>query len=114
MIDIVRGDTKILKFQRKNDEGVITDKAKELYFTVKETTNKSDYILQKKLDDGIEFDTSDHYYRITISPEDTNNLYYGTYKYDIEVKEDEYTKTIELGDFIIKEEVTFVGNEVSE
>lgn len=114
MIGIVRGDTKVLKFQRKNDDGVITEKASEVYFTVKENSNKSDYILQKKLDDGIDFSTEDYYYRITISPEDTNKIYYGTYKYDIEVKEEEYTKTIDIGDFIVKEEVTFAENEVSE
>lgn len=112
MISITRGDTKILKFQRKNEDGVIETEAKELYFTVKENSNKQDFSFQKTLDNGISFSDEDYYYRITIYPDDTNKLYYGNYKYDIEVKEDDYVKTIDLGDFVITEEVTFVGNEV--
>ena len=112
MISITRGDTKVLKFQRKNEDGVIETEAKELYFTVKENSNKQNYLFQKTLDNGITFSDEDYYYRITISPDDTNNLYYGTYMYDIEVKEDDYVKTIDLGEFVIKEEVTFAGNEV--
>lgn len=113
MIGITRGDTKVLKFQRKNEDGVIETEAKELYFTVKENSNKQNYLFQKTLDNGITFNTEDFYYRITINPSDTDNLYYGIYQYDIEVKEDNYVKTIDLGEFVIKEEVTFAGNEVS-
>lgn len=112
MISITRGDTKVLKFQRKNKDGIIETEAKELYFTVKENSNKQNYLFQKTLDNGITFNTEDFYYRITINPSDTDNLYYGTYQYDIEVKEDDYVKTIDLGEFVITEEVTFVGNEV--
>ena len=113
MIKIVRGDSEILKFQRKDvDNNVITQKATELYFTVKENTLSENYLFQKKLDDGITYNTTDYYYRITINPEDTNNLYYGIYKYDIEVKNSDYVKTIDFGDFIIIDEVTFAGNEV--
>ena len=112
MISIRRGDTKVLKFQRKNEEGVIETEAKELYFTVKENSNKQNYLFQKTLNDGITFNTEDFYYRITIYPSDTDNLYYGTYLYDIEVKEDDYVKTIDLGELVVKEEATFAGNEV--
>lgn len=112
MISLTRGDTEILKFQRKNDDGIIQEVASEVYFTVKESSVKTDYIFQKTLGDGIEFSTEDYFYRITINPEDTNDLYYGKYKYDIEVKEDDYTKTISIGDFIITEEITFAENEV--
>lgn len=112
MISITRGDTQILKFQRRNKDGIITTKANEMYFTIKENTNQKKYLLQKKLDDGISFNNEDYYYRITINSTDTDDLSYGKYKYDIEVKDTNYVKTISIGDFIITEEVTFVGNEV--
>ena len=112
MIKITRGDTKVLKFQRKNNEGVIQEEADEMFFTVKPNAYLEDYIFQKKLNVGITFDDSDYYYRVTILPSDTNGLYYGTYKYDIEVKNgDNYVRTIDKGDFIVGKEVTFPGNE---
>ena len=114
MIEITRGDTMVLKFQRKDKDGnVITQKADEIFFTVKVNAFLDNYIFQKKLNSGITFNNEDYYYRITILPTDTEGLYYGTYKYDIEVKNgNDYVCTIDIGDFIVKEEVTFARNEV--
>lgn len=112
IIEIRRGDSKVLKFQRKNPNGVIQTPINEVFFTVKETQNKNQFIFQKKLNDGIEFNSTDYYYRITITPSDTNGLEYGYYKYDIEVKDGGYVRTINLGYFHVKEEITFPVNEV--
>lgn len=109
-MEIIRGDTKKYKFQRKNSGGVITKKADEIYFTVKMNFINKDYIIQKKIDD-MTFDEN-YYYSFTIEPQDTNNLLYGKYVYDLEVKDSGVVTTISKGIFEIKEEVTFSNNEV--
>lgn len=51
-------------------------------------------------------------YHFTIEPTDTNNLKFGTYVYDIEVKQNGIVSTIAMGDFILLDEVTYAENEV--
>lgn len=109
---ITRGDTYRFKFQRKDGSGeAILSKANKLYFTVKEDYESEDALIQKTIDD-MDFDDETGYYSFTLEPNDTDNLKYGDYVYDIEVKQNDYTKTIIKGNFIIREEVTFAGNEV--
>lgn len=108
-ISITRGDTKQFKFQRKSNGQVITTEADEIFFTVKRNNNVENFVFQKTIDD-MDFD-EEYFYHFTINPEDTNNLPYGTYAYDIEVKIDNYVKTIALGNFEITKEVTFYTNE---
>nr|MBQ4455631.1 hypothetical protein [Clostridia bacterium] len=68
-----------------------------LKFTVKTSTKTKDVVFQKE---GQE---------ITIDPEDTEDLKYGTYKYDVEFTgADGYVDTIiRPKDFVVAEEVTF-------
>lgn len=109
-MELIRGDTAKYKFRRYNAEGnVIGTKADAIYFTVKVDGYSNEVLLQKTIED-MEFD-SDYYYHITIRPEDTDELEYGTYQYDIEVIQDG-NKTTTRGEFIINEEITFVGDEV--
>lgn len=112
MLNIIRGDTKYYKFQRinKTDESVITTKPDVMYFTVKFADNVEDYLIQKTLENGIIFDDETNYYYFTINPEDTNNLPYGGYVYDIEITEGPKVTTIAIGDIILTEEVTFSSN----
>lgn len=108
-MELTRGDTGKYKFRRYNADGnVIGNIADQIYFTIKKDSYTQEYVLQKTLEDMI-FD-EDHYYHFTIYPADTDNLDYGTYRYDIEVVQDG-NKTTTVGEFIIKEEVTFVSNE---
>lgn len=110
MIQMIRGDTVKYKFQRVGGDGqVITTLPDSLYFTVKESANKLNYVFQKNLDD-MTFD-SDSYYHFTIEPEDTNNLQYGNYAYDIEIIVDGVKTTVAFGTFTILPEVTWVQNE---
>ena len=111
-MEIIRGDTQQYKFQRKDVDGnVITQQATKVYFTVKENYNVNKVLIQKTIED-MTFD-SDGTYHFAITADDTNNLYYGNYVYDIEVKQgNDYTKTIAKGVFKITEEVTFESNEV--
>ena len=110
-MNITRGDTKSFKFRRKSDGKPITQEADNIYFTVKNTNYTDEVLFQKTIDD-MDFD-EEYYYHFTILPKDTNELEYGDYKYDIEVKiGDTYVKTIAKGTLKIEEETTFMVNEV--
>jgi hypothetical protein len=111
MIKIVRGDTKRLCFQRIDPEGnPILEKASKIYFTVKKSNYAKEPLFQKTIDD-MEFD-EEGIYHFTIETDDTSEITYGNYVFDIEVKEFNYTQTIAQGAFIIAKEVTFKENEV--
>ena len=109
-----RGDTKVFKFQIKDNNGEIltlapTDK---LYFTVKKDPYSSTAVFQKTVGNGIVL-KDDNYYHVTISPSDTNQLDYGSYGYDIEIKTATgIVKTLTIGTITLTEEYTFAGNEV--
>ena len=110
-LSIRRGDTKFLKFQRKNkDKEVILEQAEKLYFTVKKSFRTKEALFQKTIED-MSFD-EDGTYHFVIEPEDTDGLEYGMCKYDVQVEHDGVKSTIAIGDFEIKEEVTFAENEV--
>ena len=114
-MEIIRGDTKYFKFQRKrkHDKEIIETLPEKLYFTIKYSNNAEDFVIQKTLENGIEYNKNDKYYYIKIKPDDTDNLSYGKYYYDIEViKENEYKQTIAFGDLEITGEITFAKNEV--
>ena len=109
-LSMIRGDTTSLKFQRKDNDGnVIMLQADKAYFTVKKSTAQSNYLIQKTLDDMVL--DEEGVYHFTINPEDTDDLDYGTYVYDLEIIQNEVVTTISRGEFIIESEVTFAENE---
>lgn len=112
-IEIIRGDTKSFKFQRRttNNE-VITEKPDKMFFTVKTGYYSKDYLFQKRLDTDIIYREDDNYYYFTINPSDTDELDYGDYVFDIEVIKGDTVKTIAKGTFKVESEVTFAENEV--
>lgn len=111
MIEIIRGDTLPLAFQRKNSQGeVIITPPDKAYFTVKKNYKTGEVLIQKTLDD-MTFD-SEGYYHFVIESSDTDDFKYGSYVYDVEVITDDYKQTISRGEFIVTEEVTFASNEV--
>lgn len=115
-IKITRGDTGKFSFIRKDKNGnVILSQPQAIYFSVKNNAFEKNTIIQKKIDD-MEFDSETGKYIFYIDPTDTNNLQYGVYEYDLEVKdivdEVEYIKTIAMGTFEIQKEITFASNEV--
>lgn len=113
-MNITRGDTVEIRFKRTTADGqVITEKPDKMYFTVKESYYIKDLLFQKKLeDDSITYDEQTNYYMLTINPEDTNDLSYKEYVYDIEIIDGDKVKTIAKGTLKITEEVTFAENEV--
>lgn len=110
-----RGDTARFYFQRLDAEGnVITTKADELYFTVKSSTQNTNYEFQIRIDD-MEFDEEDGTYHFTVQPEDTNGLNFTRmHYYDVEVIDSGVKTTIALGEFHLKPEVTWAVNEGDE
>ena len=112
-IEIIRGDTKKLKFQRKSTNSeVITEKPDKMFFTVKTGYYSKDYLFQKRLDTDIIYNEEDNYYYFTINSSDTDKLDYGDYVFDIEIIKNDIKKTIARGTLTVEKEVTFAENEV--
>ena len=111
-----RGDTHNLrKFKITDKQGkeITLTNADKLYFTMKTSTDVSEYVLQKRIGSGIEIQ-EDGYYHITMESKDTKNLEYGDYFYDIELKlinPKEIVKTVIEGTITLEDEVTWGGNE---
>ena len=114
-IKMVRGDTKFLTFTRINaDNESILEKADAIYFTVKAapvTVNSEEYVIQKTIED-MDFDEETGKYSFTIEPEDTDELNWTTFKWDLQVNHGGIKKTVASGNLVITPEVTFADNEV--
>lgn len=112
ILSMTRGDSEKIKFCRRNDLGeIILEKADKVYFTVKKNNYISKMVFQKTLNNGIDFD-EEGYYHISIKPNDTDDLDFKDYVFDIEVTVGEdYKKTISKGILKIEEEITYKENE---
>lgn len=111
MISQTRGDTRKYKFQRKNADGsVILNVPNKMFFTVKQDFTDDKVLIQKRLPDDFEID-EEGFWHFTIEPEDTNDLNYGDYVFDVEVITDGVKSTIAKGGFVIEPEVTFADDE---
>lgn len=113
-IDIIRGDNRTFKFQRKTEQGtLISDLPNEMYITFKPNDVIQNYVIQKLYSKNeITFDSSNNYWSFELKPEDTNNLSYGEYLFDIEIiTEENKVKTICEGILTINPEITFASNE---
>lgn len=100
-ITLTRGDTAVLKLDIIDEQGIpydVTD-SDVVIFTLKRSVLDKAVVFQKSMVDG----------KITIQPQDTANLEYGQYFYDVELtKEDGFVATvIPPHRFVIAEEVTW-------
>ena len=115
-MEITRGDYKSFKFKRtrKKDKSVIADRPSEMYITFKIDAHEEEALFQKRLGDGsITYSEEDNYYRFAIIPDDTDDLEYGTYFYDVEViASGNKPRTILKGVLDVTEEYTHKANEV--
>lgn len=111
-LEMTRGDTARFKFTRLDADGQpITTEADELYFSVKSTPSTSSVAFQVKIDE-MEFDQATGQYSFVVLPEYTDNLNFKSkYYYDLEVIDQGVKTTISYGEFILKPEVTWAGNE---
>lgn len=110
-LEFTRGDTQVLKFQLKNGLGKEIEPSPEdnIYFTVKSSANSLKSIIHKKYPDNIEY--SNGYFYFTLNSEDTSDMPYGTYQYDIELKSGDYVKTLGFGTITLTEEITYRRDE---
>ncbi len=105
-----RGDTRGYRFTRKDANGqTITAVPKALYFTVKSSFRTPGFIFQKTIEDMTQDENGAWHFRV--EPEDTNNLCYGEYVYDVEVIHAGIKTTISKGKFVVTEESTWAINE---
>lgn len=106
-----RGDTCPIEFELTDSLGNEVDlKNAEIYFTLKSNYNTPNFILQKKYSNG-DFDVNKSNITMLLSHEDTANLNYGKYVYDISFKSGDYVKTLAIGEITLTKESTFINNE---
>lgn len=100
-ISITRGDSAIfaLAVKKADGEPYEISEGDTVIFTVKKSTYDKEIITQKTVVNGV----------ITINPDDTKNLEYGTYYYDVELTQaDGFVSTvISPHKFIVEQEVTY-------
>lgn len=109
MINMVRGDTLSLQFQRKDLDGdVITDTPSSIYFTVKESYFTPAFVLQKTIA-NMQMD-NEGVWHFSIAPAETESLPYGDYVFDIEVTDNGAVTTIAKGVLRLEGEVTWEVN----
>ena len=114
-ISLIRGDTGkfIINLVNQDESQIVLGEGDQIYFTVKDNYEINDFVLQKKIGDGITLG-DDNKYHLLLNSSDTDNLNFKTYVYDIavvigsEVKE---KRTVKRGNFTIDYEVTHAGNE---
>lgn len=97
-IVIVQGDTSpTYKFQRKyEDKTVITTLPKKMWITFKRSCSCDECLFQKTLENGITFENN--YYKFRLEPEDTCDLNYGIYGFDIAIINENGDKKTLLND----------------
>lgn len=110
-IEFPRGDTCPISFDITDSDGNQIDlSSAEVYFTVKKNYNTQTYILQKKKSGGdITFDGTTG--SLVLTHNDTAELNYGKYVYDIQIKSSNYVKTLALGTITLTSESTWKANE---
>lgn len=103
---MTRGDTESIDVYCINESSALIPlvDGDAVYFTVKASVDDEDVIIQKIVSSFTEGKAS-----ITIEPEDTNELSYGNYVYDVQItKADGTVKTIIApSEFVIGPEVTY-------
>jgi len=107
-----RGDIRLVRFLINDPNGTATDiDFTEIYFTVKKTPTDRLYQFQKRLSDGgiIKLGLGD--YQVKIEPNDTAKMFYGRYKFDVQLQYEDQLKETFVGDFELTEEITFNENE---
>lgn len=103
LVRMPKGDIKYVHFIINDPYGEITDiDFTEINFCVRRRPNDYSYCFQKTLGSGIKkLDLGD--YMVKIEPADTNNMAYGNYIFDIQVKYKDLLKETFSGTFILKE-----------
>ena len=111
-IRMARGDITTKSFTIKNKDGTLySEEPDDIYFTVKSSANDKEYKFQKRLVTGTIESIDTGKYQFTILPEDTNDLGFSTYDFDIEIVKLPGLKKTFYGKLILEKEVTHACNE---
>ncbi len=112
-----RGDTPPISFRITDlDLQELDLENAEIYFTMKKNANVTNFILQKKYSTG-EITVDGDQGSFIMEHEDTANLKYGNYWYDIQIMlpregtTKPYVKTLAVGHITLTNESTFISNE---
>ena len=101
-MEFIRGDTFYITRQLTDKDGnalILNKETDEISLTVRENI-ESEIVIEKHIED---FEiTDDGTYRVILHPKDTENLEFGVYEYDMEIRigKDEknpFVRTIETG-----------------
>ena len=108
-----RGDIYPVRFQiYETETDLTTIDFTQIYMSCKKSVNDKNVLFQKSLSSGSIVKIADGDYQFRIEPEDTNNLQFGEYVFDIElIYENEIKQTV-YGTLRLSEEVTTAANEV--
>ena len=80
------------------------------YEVLRKENSKKKVLIKKEFpENGINYE--DGYFYFTLESDDTSNLAYGTYQYDIEFKSEKYVKTLGFGSITLTDEITFKEDE---
>lgn len=110
MITMPRGDLRGVNFNIYDASGAEVSKAfTQITFTVKPSVNSREIVFQKKLTDGT-ITRNGNTYSLSIKPEDTDYIAYGSYYYDVELIRGDALHQTFVGKLIITEEVTFADD----
>lgn len=111
-IEFTRGDTCPIQFELLDEEKNVVDidQDAEIYFTVKQSYSSTNAIFQKKYSNN-EIEQENGICSLIILPEDTRNLNYGSYVYDICIKSGNYVHTLAIGQLSLTNEATHARNE---
>ncbi len=103
-IELVQGDTsKVYRFKRKNKNEVITTLPQKMWLTFKNSCCSKECVLQKTLENGgITYSEIDNYYRFQLKSEDTCELPYGDYGFDIAIINENGEKKTLKRDCVLK------------
>lgn len=102
-MEFVRGDTFIISRYFKDKDGnnlILNKNTDEINFTMRKDIYSEVAVIEKHIND-IEI-LEDGKYRITLNPKDTEQLDFGEYGYDIELRigkneENPFVRTVESG-----------------
>lgn len=111
-ITMARGDIEKRQFRITSNNEPLDTELDDIYFTVKQAFNKTDYLFQKRMSDNQITKVGEGTYQFVIDPEDTNDLKFGSYSCDIEIVslQNEIKKTF-TGTLKLTEEATHAENE---
>lgn len=111
-----RGDIREVLFNvyvdDQGQEVIYTDDFDEIYFTVKELFEDEEYLFQKRLTSGTITKDEESTYHLTIEAQDTNELEFGEYVFDIELVAGSTIKQTTTGKLVLSYESTYASNEV--